>query len=282
ALREHLKAGFPAYATPGAALTFHDDLDEVASWGVRLVPPDEVVPLHGGAVIRTGDIDLNVLGKALAGWGIRLDPAVIAVAVLDHGVAPRGQSQRLFRFQHLEGRLREKGTLEAFVFTPDGLPGYLTRMQAVVRRVGGEAPLVLADTAAAAALGALLDPVVAGHPHRLVVNLGNSHTMAFNLAGSRVLGLFEHHTGALSLARLETLLDRLVSGELGFDEVWGEGGHGSLVLEKGDRPLVAVTGPRRRLLAASSRQPYLAAPFGSMMLAGCFGLARAAAVKLPR
>ena len=74
---------------------------------------------------------------------------------------------------------------------------------------------------------------------------------------------------------------RLVSGELKSTEVWGEGGHGSLVLDKGQKPFVAVTGPRRELLRRSQLNPYFAAPFGSMMLVGCFGLALGAAIKFP-
>jgi hypothetical protein len=53
---------------------------------------------------------------------------------------------------------------------------------------------------------------------------------------------------------------------------------------------VAVTGPRRALLAgASLRQasphgrlrPYMAVPHGDMMMAGCWGLVRAAGLVLP-
>lgn len=281
ALRQHLKAGLRAYATAEAARTFNDDLNEVASWGVQLISPDEATRGNGGTVIKMGDIALDVMEKALLCWDIKLDPDVIAVAVLDHGAAPAGQSQRLFRFQHLERLLQRNNTLEGFIFTPEELPDYLTRMGAVVSSTAGKCPLILVDTAAAAALGALLDKVVASHPDRLVVNLGNSHTMAFHLAESRVMGIFEHHTSLLSLSRLETLLDKLVSGKLSLTEVWEEGGHGSLVLETGDNPLVTVTGPRRKLMAPSRLHPYLAAPFGSMMLAGCFGLARAVAVKFP-
>ncbi len=281
ALRKHLETGLKVYATPEAARTFSDDLSRVASWGVRLVSSDDAASLKKGTVIRLRDVALEVLEKALSCWDIRLSPDVIAVAVLDHGAAPPGESERLFRFRQLKRLLQGNNTLESFIFTPAELPGYLTRMQAVVVSVGGKFPLVLMDTGAAAVLGASLDKVVATHPHRLAVNLGNSHTLAFNLAGSRVLGLFEHHTSLLSLSRLETLLERLVSGDLNSAEVWEEGGHGSLILEKAEKPFVAATGPRRELLARSRLNPYFAAPFGSMMLAGCFGLAQAVALKLP-
>ncbi|MFC1893007.1 DUF1786 domain-containing protein [Chloroflexota bacterium] len=281
ALRKHLQAGFKAYATPEAARTFRDDLDRVTSWGVQLVSYEEAAALKERAAIRLGDVNLETLEQALSCWDIELAPDVVAIAVLDHGAAPPGESERLFRFLHLERLLQGNNTLESFIFTPAELPGYLTRMQAVVRSVGEEVPLILMDTGAAAVLGASLDKVVATHPHLLAVNLGNSHTLAFNLAGSRVLGLFEHHTWLLSLDRLETLLEGLVSGNLNSTELWGEGGHGSLIIEKSEKPFIAATGPRRELMARSRLNPYFAAPFGSMMLAGCFGLARAVALKLP-
>jgi uncharacterized protein (DUF1786 family) len=213
-------------------------------------------------------------------WDISLVPDVIAVAVLDHGAAPSGESQRTFRFRQLEQLLQKDNTLESFIFTPAGLPDHFTRMHAVARSIDGEIPLVLMDTGAAAVLGSSLDRVVAAHPHRLAVNLGNSHTLAFHLADRRVLGLFEHHTSLLSLARLEALLEGLISGEMAQGEVWEEGGHGSLIMKRRGDPFLVATGPRRSLLSTSQLNPYLAAPFGSMMHVGCFGLARAVAIKL--
>ncbi len=280
ALRKHLAAGLKAYATPLAARTFDDDLDEVASWGVRLVSDEEVKRLKGVAKIVTGDIDLGALKKALSCWDVKLEPDVIAVAVLDHGEAPAGESDRVFRFKHMERRLQMNPSLESFIFTPAELPDYLTRMQAVARSIQGIAPLVLMDTGAAAVLGASLDRVIARHRRRLCVNTGNSHAIAFYLDGLKVLGLFEHHTSLLSTEKLDVLLENLVSGEASSSEIQAEGGHGAVILERGELPIVAVTGPRRQIMAGSRLSPYFAAPFGSMMLVGCFGLAKAAALKL--
>jgi hypothetical protein len=47
-------------------------------------------------------------------------------------------------------------------------------------------------------------------------------------------------------------------------------------------PFVAVTGPLRGRLVGSALKAHPAAPFGDMMLAGCYGLVRACAVKLPQ
>ncbi len=281
ALTKHLERGLKAYATPEAGRTFSDDLEKVASWGVQLVSADEISSLKTGTVIRMGDVQYDLLKKALSHWDIDVIPDIMAVAVLDHGVAPKGMSERLFRFRQLEQLLSRNNTLESFIFTAAEVPGHFSRMNAVVRSMEAHVPFIIMDTGAAAVLGSSLDIVVASHPDRLAVNMGNSHTLAFLLNESRVLGLFEHHTSSLSLARLEMLLEKLISGEIKLSEVWEEGGHGSLTIKTGENPFVVVTGPRRSLLAPSRLKPYFAAPFGSMMLTGCFGLARAAAVKYP-
>jgi uncharacterized protein (DUF1786 family) len=280
ALKEHLDMGLEAYALPLAARTFSDDLDRVVSWGVKLISSDEADRLKSGTVIKMGDITLEILEKALSYWDIRLALDVIAVAVLDHGAATPGESDRVFRFRQLEHQLRQNNTLESFIFTPEEVPDYLTRMHAVARSIGGKIPLVLMDTGAAATLGASLDRVVAENSYRLAVNLGNSHTLAFHLSGFAVMGLFEHHTSQLSLSKLESSIEKLASGDLRSVDIQEQGGHGALVLGKTETTFVSATGPRRELLAKSRLNPYFAAPFGSMMLAGCFGLARAVALKL--
>ena len=281
AIKRHLESGLKVYATESAALSFSDDLAEVTSWGIQLVATDEVKHLHNDTIIALADVELGRLEKALSNWNIVLHPDIVAVAVLDHGTAPPGESARLWRFRYLENLLQANGTLEAFMFSEAEIPRYFTRMQAAARTIRDKAPLVLMDTGAAAVQGVLFDRTVALHENRLAVNLGNSHTLAFKLSGSRVLGLFEHHTSLLSQARLENLLLGTIAGDLNRDDVREEGGHGSLIIEKGGNPFIAVTGPRRSLMVHSRLNPYFAAPFGSMMLTGCFGLLKAASMKLP-
>ena len=113
------------------------------------------------------DVDLNALQKALSRLDIGIVPDVVAVAVLDHGAAPASESQRLFRFRQLEHLLKKSNTLESFIFTPIEIPSYFTRMQAVVRSLDRETPLVLMDTGVAAVLGASLDKAVAAHRHAM-------------------------------------------------------------------------------------------------------------------
>ena len=194
ALRRHLQAGFKAYATPEAAQSFNDDLATVASWGVRLISHDEAMGLNTGTVISLRDIDLGALERSLSCWDIRLNPDAIGVAVLDHGAAPPGESQRVFRFQQLAGLLQKNNSLESFIFTSTKVPDTFTRMLAVVRSLNKAIPAVLMDTGAAAVLGASLDQVVAGHSHRLVINVGNSHIPRRFL--SRILRFYWRNSSA--------------------------------------------------------------------------------------
>lgn len=282
ALRQHLRAGATAYATPDAARTFDDDLDAVREMGAIIVSEDEARRLQGVEVVQTRDIDLPSMRRSLESLGIEPDFDVVAVAVLDHGEAPPEVSDRTFRFQHMRRTLLSDSRLSAFAYLPGDIPPYLTRMNAVVQSVSNM-PALIMDTGPAAILGAAEDSSVSGWPQRLVLNMGNSHIIAFHLHGSRIKGMFEHHTHSLEMEKLESMLRRLASGELSNAEVFEDGGHGCAVLS-GDRrrhPLVVV-GPQRQKLAGSTMQPYFAVPYGDMMLTGCYGLVRACALRFDR
>lgn len=287
AAEEHLGAGLRVFATPDAARTFDDDLEQVEARGVVVVGEDEAARLTGARHLVMLDFDYRALARAFGGFGVDLDRTdLLAVAVFDHGAAPPGLSDRLFRFQYLAERIGTGGGLAAFAFPREEIPSSMTRLQAAASTAPVERPLVVMDTAPAAILGALEDPVVKAHSDLIVANVGNFHTLAFHLrrnGETRISGLFEHHTGKLSQARLEELLDQLAAGTLSHDELFAEHGHGALVLDPAPSPpgFVAVTGPRRALLAQSKLQPYLAVPYGDMMLTGCWGLVRACAQVLP-
>jgi uncharacterized protein (DUF1786 family) len=121
---------------------------------------------------------------------------------------------------------------------------------------------------------------------QLVLNLGNMHALAFHLQGTRIISLYEHHTGEISSAQIEDFSERLLTGALPHEDVFGSKGHGVFyATEDGafrPRPdLVAVTGPQRNKIRGSRLQPYFATPHGDMMISGCFGLVHAFASKLP-
>ena len=156
---------------------------------------------------------------------------------------------------------------------------------------------VFLDTGPAAALGALQDPVVTREDEQVVLNLGNMHALAFHLRGTSVVSLYEHHTGLLEPAEIESLTERLIDGTLRHEDVFDHHGHGVYYVSDPQsgkraegrplrsaqgRPFLAVTGPQRGKLRGSRLSPYFATPHGDMMISGCFGLVRAFAVKHPQ
>jgi uncharacterized protein (DUF1786 family) len=316
ATRDHAQAGYAVYATPDAARSFNDDLDAVVTeMGIQIVNEDEAVALRrrdGIRHVKLKDFDFPVIVRAFETFG--LDPAqqhkidVVAVAVFDHGNAPPGYSDRQFRFDYLTERLqrgeetivppsgakrsergerRERcGEFSTFAFRAEHIPPIMTRMQAVADGYaadGVDAPLMVMDTAPAAVLGALLDPQVGQREQLIVANVGNFHTLAFRLGPERIEGMFEHHTGLIDQVRLDDLVAALADGTLTHEAVFDDHGHGALLCTRDPMPLdfLGVTGPRRNLLRTSRHSPYLAVPYGDMMIAGCFGLARACADLMP-
>ena len=129
ALKKHLRAGLAVYATPLAAKTIRDDPREVESLGVRIV---EEAP-SDALTIRTGDIDLAALGRALALFDVEL-PQRYAIAVQDHGETLEG-SQRRFRFQEWERFVEQGGDIIELAYLE--APAHLTRMRAVQIDVSG-------------------------------------------------------------------------------------------------------------------------------------------------
>jgi uncharacterized protein (DUF1786 family) len=292
AAENHLKAGYPIYATEDAARSFNDDLNAIREMGIHLVDdeyPNKTASLKDAVQIELQDFDFATIKHTFESYGVSLDRlAAVAVAVFDHGDSPPGYSDRQFRFDYLDERIKTSNRLSAFAYRAEEIPPIMTRLKTVARSANGfDAPFILMDTAPAAVLGATFDPRVAQRQRVLVANIGNMHTLAFRLGPQGIEGVFEHHTGLLDQEALETLIRSLAAGTLTHEEVFGRHGHGALVylnepfeLDRGDFG-IAVTGPRRNLLDGSALRPYFTTPFGDMMLAGCFGLLAATADLLP-
>lgn len=300
AAEAHARAGLPIYATPEAARSFNDDLEAVQGMGIRLVSADEASALPPDVLrLKLGDFDFPAIVHVLESFGVSLSRlAAVAVAVFDHGNAPKEVSDRKFRFDYLDGRIRpllEAGqppswpqALSALAFLAESIPPIMTRLQAVADSSQNiDVPLLVMDTAPAAVLGATFDPRVASRRRVMVANVGNFHTLAFRLGPGGIEGMFEHHTGFLDLTKLERYLTALADGSLTNAAVFADMGHGALIYQPDILPLdnpdfgVAVTGPRRALLQGSRLAPYFAVPFGDMMIAGCFGLLAAVAEHFP-
>ena len=298
AAEAHVRAGLAVYATPEAARTFNDELDVVEAMGIRVIAEDEVNALSPKAnKIELCDFNFQSIVRALGEFRISLDDlSAIAVAVFDHGNAPSGVSDRQFRFDYLDDKLRsgnlpdqagrKRHPLTRFAFRAENIPPTMTRLQAVAQSALSsgidDTPLVVMDTAPAAVLGATFDPQVGYRQRVMIANIGNFHTLAFRLGPGGVEGVFEHHTGLLDRLKLEQLLISLAQGTLRHQDVFAHHGHGALVYESIPLSLgegaydVAITGPRRSLFPidrnASLLRPYHAVPFGDMMISGCFGL----------
>ena len=112
----------------------------------------------------------------------------------------------------------------------------------------------------------------------MVLNLGNQHEVAALVLDLKVVGIYEHHTGRLTVAKRHDHLVRFRQGTLSDREVFDDQGHGCVTLPEVEGmsafSTVVVTGPQRHL--AKSLGYYFAVPYGDMMLSGCFGLIRAA------
>lgn len=267
AVWRHLEAGLAVYATERAARTVHDDIELLTRRGVRIVDaaPEDAV------AIELRDLDLAKLAKVLGPYDVTI-PATIAIAAQDHGFSPK-YSNRLFRFEHWRRFLTPGSTLLDHIWTTP--PEYMTRLRAIQDDAPGA---IVADTGPVAVLGALEDERVAREAERgaCIVNVGNQHTLALLVRGEELFGVMEHHTEAMTTAKLEHLVGRLIAGTISHDEVFADDGHGALVLD-GYRRLdpfafVAVTGPNRAM--AKPLGWYFATPHGAMMLSGCFGLIR--------
>ncbi|MBC7879414.1 MAG: DUF1786 domain-containing protein [Anaerolineales bacterium] len=304
AIEEYARAGVPVYMTPSAATTLNDELDKVEALGIKIISEDEANSLSATIKrLELKDFDFELISKTFSDYGVSLnDLDAIAVAVFDHGNAPAGVSDRQFRFDYLDERIKAKNSLSAFAYLSNDIPNIMTRLQSVVDSANElPCPLIVMDTAPAAVLGTTFDSQVTTHREKIVCNIGNFHTLAFRLGEMGIEGVFEHHTGEIDLAKLESLLQRLADGSLKHEDVFDDMGHGALMYSQEkfefgkDDFDVVVTGPRRsmfqtidhRPLTVKNRpsstvlRPYFAVPFGDMMIAGCFGLLAATAEILP-
>lgn len=266
-IRGHQKAGLAVAARPSAALTMGDDLGRVQEGGIEL---REECPAGFEPVLLT-DFDTawwkRFFEAAELAW-----PDRIAACAQDHGFHP-SESNRRGRFRLWEQLLTDGGgrpeTL-AFLEPPD----MLTRLRDLQDCIGGG---VVMDTGAAAVLGALFvdDIERESFEHGLtLVNVGNSHVIAFLLFQGRIFGVYEQHTGVVDEHKLWADLERFRLGELEFEQVFDDNGHGCLTLDlpreaQGFRS-IHVLGPKRGMLDGYTVS--FPSPGGDMMLAGCFGL----------
>ena len=181
AAEAHARAGLPIFATEDAARTLNDELEKVEAAGIKIISEDEAHRLPSTTLqLELRDFDFAAIAGAFLRFGVSLsDLDAAAVAVFDHGAAPPGVSDRQFRFDYLDQRVRDKNSLTAFAYLSSAIPARMSRLQAVADSAPAlEFPLIVMDTAPAAILGATYDPVVAKRERKLIVNIGNFHCRA--------------------------------------------------------------------------------------------------------
>jgi uncharacterized protein (DUF1786 family) len=276
AILHHIQKGYRVVMEESAAFSIRNDLDEVRSMGIGVGEKPE--PDHFQE-LEIREVNLHLFEKFLSNFGEDLQVDVIAIAVQDHGVSPKGVSDRAFRFENMERMLRKDNRPDAFHFSEDSIPDYYLRMRSAVAAVKrtSSVPVLVMDTCFSAILGCL-DEVTGPS---LIVNVGNGHTIAALLLERKIEALYEHHTHELTPKKLESDLRLLIQGKLSGKKVFEENGHGAITLKPFHEEVsVVVTGPNRDLIKETSLKFIYAAPGGNTMMTGPMGLVRATQYRL--
>ena len=271
AILHHIQKGYRVVMEESAAYSIRNDQDEVRSMGIEVGKKPKTDHFEE---LEIREVDLPLLANFLSNFGEGFEVDAVAIAVQDHGVSPKGVSDRAFRFANMERMLRDDNRPEMFHFLGDSIPEYYLRMRsavAAVRRTSS-APLLVMDTCFSAILGCL-DEVTGPS---VVVNVGNGHTIAALILERKIEALYEHHTHELTPKKLENDLRLLVKGELSGKKVFEDNGHGAITLKPFQGEVqVVVTGPNRDLFKETSFRFIYAAPAGNTMMTGPMGLVKA-------
>lgn len=265
-LKQCLDTGLKGAIHPEAAFSLSDRLDWVRGTGLEI---HEECP-EGYCPVYLADYDPGFWETYLAMSGLEY-PEMILACAQDHGFHP-DSSNRLGRFKIWKKFLLDHdGHIEKLIFSKP--PDEMTRLISLRESIGAG---WVADTGSAAFLGAIFVKAIEKlYQQRgiCVVNVGNSHTIAFLAFQNRVHGIMEHHTGLLNGQKLWKQLSLFKQGQLSNKDIFDDNGHGCLVLDSAqglDFTPTFVLGPKRKLLKDFDCE--FLCPGGDMMLAGCFGL----------
>ena len=288
AVKRAHSSGRRVYMTTPAAYIMRNNLEDVIRLGVEI--RDEPPPGFTGEVVESAELDLDPLRKLLSSVGESLDPLdAVAVAVQDHGAYDAGESNRKTRLSHMRCRLEENADPLALSYLASEVPEVFPRMVSAAEHLREQlprAPILIMDTAPAAAAGCLADVRVAekagGNP--LLINAGNGHTLACLMGGGKVVAVLEHHTKLLEPLPFASYLETFCRGEARDDDEYMASGHGLFYI--GEPPgmenldMIAITGPNRGLLEGSRLEFHYPSPGGDMMMTGPMGLVRAVQKRL--
>ena len=283
ALKEHIEKGLRVTMTENTAYTIRNDLDQVKELGIEVVASKEEQASFKGEILIAEEVNLMQLQAFLIEFGETLsDIDFVAVAVQDHGVFPKGTSNRRFRIQKMRELLEASPKPESLSFSEDEIPSYFLRMKSAAQAARRQLPkprVLLMDTSPDAILGCLRDHSVEKADPVLAVNVGNGHTIAMMVTKGNIVAVMEHHTRLLDPRKIERLLIDFADGKLTDEDVFKDNGHGLFFLSKppgfSKIETIAVTGPNRSILADTKLPVHFAAPAGDVMMTGPIGLVEA-------
>ncbi|HTX61442.1 MAG TPA: DUF1786 family protein [Methanobacterium sp.] len=272
AIKNHLNKGYRVMMTENSAKTVRDDLNRVKSLGIEIIPTDERHPEI--SEIELKDVDLEAIKESLHPFDLELEFDSIGVAVQDHGFNEE-MGDRNFRFSKIKEKLGTPKPPEEFAYL-NIVPDYFTRMNGVLRTLKGY-EVIMMDSKFASICGATCDELVKTLDKYIAIDIGNGHTLAASFKNGKIHGVFEHHTGMLTPAKINRFVKELAVGTLRHEQIHEDGGHGAWIAEPiGEFPCLVATGPKRSILKNTGFKVHYAAPAGDVMMAGPVGLIKAA------
>ncbi len=270
ALRQH--AGkYRVIMTPAAARTVRDNPDQVRKLGIGIGKENELPAGH--AKLTLMDVDMDAFRAALDILNYSLPKNIaVAVAVQDHGVAPKGVSDRQFRFRQIEKKISKGATFRDFIITKKTKT--FSRASAVIQSLNdqGYDDVLVMDTKIAGIYGGLYGVKLPA----IAIDAGNGHTTAASVAeDGTIVGVFEHHTMQLTPETMREYIEKLAAGTITNEEVFDSGGHGAYVREAITPRAIVATGPRRNMALKTGLKVKLASPLDDVYMVGPVGMIRA-------
>ena len=258
---DFIKKGGKVIATEKAARSFRDDLEEVEKLGI------EIVKEISKCDFFLRDLEFEVFKNLRKLSGLSEDFEFIGVACQDHGFV-KGQSDRITRFNYLSNLLKKSRRPQELYHTSK--TNFLSRFDSILEQIEEEGLKgFVMDSKIAAIAGVISFAREEGVEEFVCVDCGNGHTMVSTVKKGLICGFLEHHTKMLTSEKLKRLTLKLINGDITFNEVYNDGGHGSLFIERVNPEKVYLVGPNREKFKELGEYAY---PMGDSMLFGCAGL----------
>lgn len=277
-LSAHINKGYNVVMTENSAKTIKDNLERVKQKGIKIIPNNSQPELKNYTTLETNDVKLEILKNALSQYQINLEFDYIGIAVQDHGYQ-EGMGDRNFRFQKIKEQLNTPKRPEELIYH-NNVPNYFTRMQAVEKTLKNYNTYIM-DSKFASVCGATMDPLVQKLKSYIIMDIGNGHTLAAAIKDEKIVGVYEHHTNALTPESIEKYNQKLADATLTHEEIHEDNGHGAHTIESlTEIEKVVVTGPNRAMIDKTSLDAYHATPAGDVMMTGPAGLIKAITYKI--